>query len=78
MTGDTTLLKPVYGITGQKGRLYYYQGNFFMPLTLRGDQVGPVKRAIRQFDKANPGRIDRDRTHPDYKSLTRLFDEQLA
>lgn len=56
--------------------LYYYQGNFYHPLDLIQDRVGKVKRAIREFIKNNKERIEKDRSHPDYKTLVQLFDEQ--
>ena len=65
-------------MSGFASRLYYYQGNFYMPLMLRGDQVGKVKRAIREFKAANQELIDRDRSHPDYKTLLQIFDEAYA
>jgi len=61
-----------------RSRLYYYQGNFFMPLTLINDEVGKVKRAIREFCKKNADLVKTDRAHPSYKNLVELFDEQEA
>lgn len=64
--------------TVPRSRLYYYQGNFYHPLDLPGACVGLVKRGIREFMKANRAMVERDRAHPDYKSLVQLFDEQMA
>ncbi len=58
-------------------RLYYYQGNFFHPLSLTGSQPGIVKREMRKFYRANKAMVDADRAHPDYKNLLELFDEAL-
>lgn len=75
--GDITLLAEVYSINNTKGRLYYYQGNFFMPLILRGDQSGRVKRAMRVFTQTHRKMIDDDRADQNYKTLMELFDEQI-
>ncbi len=58
-------------------RLYYYQGNFFHPMELRGAQVGLVKRKIREFMKANAKLVAADRADPEYKTILQLFDEQV-
>lgn len=57
--------------------LYYYQGNFYAPLDIHGGDIGRVKKAIRQFKKANAEQIAQDRAHPDYKTLLELFDAQF-
>ena len=76
---DITLLTLTPVMMNQpKGRVYYYQGNFFHPLFLAGDQIGKVKRAIREFCKANAPMIKADRAHPDYKNLLEIFDEQVS
>lgn len=73
---DHTLLSSVLSMTGTRGRLYYYQGNFFHPLELHGSQVGRVKRAIRQFARDNRQMIERDRADPAYRTLPELMDDQ--
>lgn len=62
---------------GVKHNLYYYEGNFYYPLFVAGFQHGRVRRAIREFKKANQSLIDTDRAQPDYKTLVELFDEQF-
>lgn len=69
---DITILPEVKAITGQKQRLYYYQGNFFGNLNLHGSENGRVKRAIREFTKANEKLIRDDRSSPDYRDLVQL------
>lgn len=61
----------------EKGRLYYYQGNFYHPLTLHGDTVGKVRRAIRDFKTANKALVAADRASPDYRNLVQIFDDHL-
>lgn len=65
-------------LTAQKGRLYYFQGNFFHPVDLVGNSVGLVKRGIREFLKEHRELVERDRASPDYKTLVQLFDEQCG
>ena len=69
---------PILKLAAQKGRLYYYKGNFFHPLTLIGSSVGLVKRGIREFMAKNAALVARDRASPDYKSVVQLFDEQCG
>lgn len=57
--------------------LYYYQGNFYYPLELYGPDGGRVKRAIREFTKANACQIQKDRGRPDYKTKLEIFDEDM-
>jgi hypothetical protein len=64
-------------LTAQKGRLYYYQGNFFHPIDLVGSSPGLVRRGIRDFMKANAALVKSDRADPAYKSFPQLFDEQM-
>jgi len=71
MVENNTLLKLRYG------RLYYHGGNFYQPLTLCGDEYGKVKRAIRDFTKANSELIKSDRLDPNYRNLLELCDEQF-
>jgi len=75
---DITLLAVVHTIIGTKGRLYYYQGNFYMPLLLRGDQNGLVKKAIRLFKRENRALIESDRAHRGYMTLVEIFDDQMT
>lgn len=56
----------------QKGRLYYFQGNFFHPLELVGGSIGKVKRAIREFKRDNQQLVESDRASPDYRTLVQL------
>lgn len=56
--------------------VYYYQGNIYHPYELIGERIGKVKRAIEEFKLKNKERIEKDRSHPDYKSLVEIFDEQ--
>lgn len=58
------------------GRLYYLQGNFFHPLNLTGNQPGLIARGIRDFHKAHPGLMERDRKDPAYRTLDQLADLQ--
>ena len=75
---DITILDSVLSITGQTGRVYYYQGNIYQPLFLHGSDVARVKRAVRQFMKEHADRVATDRAHPDYKTLLEIFDEQVS
>jgi hypothetical protein len=59
-------------LTEQKGRLYYFQGNFFHPLELVGASVGKVKRGIREFMRDHHQLVARDRASPDYRTLVQL------
>lgn len=74
-TKDITLLPK---LNGQKGRLYYYQGNFYHPISLLAP--GPVKRAICEFLAVKENRVlfNSDRASPDYKTELQLFDEQCT
>jgi hypothetical protein len=59
-------------LSAQKGRLYYFQGNFFHPMDLVGDSIGKVKRGIREFMRDNQQLVDADRSSPDYRTLVQL------
>lgn len=72
---EVPILDTVIAFNSMKGRLYYYQGNFFHPLWLAGCEIGRVKKAIRVFKKEHKTMIDADRAHPEYKTLVELFDE---
>lgn len=57
-------------------RIYYYQGNFFHPINLVGNQQGLVLRAIRNFIKTNKTMVDRDRKNSNYRTLEQLAFEE--
>ena len=75
---DITILPkvPCMGYNGRiaVGRLYYYQGNFFWPISVSGSFQGKLKKAIRSFIREYRDIIARDRAHPDYKTITELVD----
>lgn len=58
-------------------RLYYFQGNFYHPLVLWGNDKGRVAKAIRMFKINNRALVENDRAHPDYKTLPEIFDAQM-
>lgn len=58
----------------QHGRLYYFQGNFFHPLTLRHGSIGLVKRGIREFMRDHKALVASDRAHPNYRTPMQLCD----
>ena len=61
-----------------RSRLYYYQGNFYHPLEMTRETASRVKNLINLFMKQNKEMIKRDRSHPDYKAMVQLFDEQMG
>lgn len=61
-------------LPGQPGSVYYYFGNFYHPLDLKGANVGLVKRLKREFAQSHKALIKSDRAHPDYKTILELFD----
>ena len=63
---------------GKVAFLYYYQGNFYHPLTLEGCNVGRLRRLCRVFEKENAALVQSDRSHPDYKTRWELATEQWA
>lgn len=73
-TTDITLMNLKYNNGRKKGRLYYYQGNFFYPMNLPTAVQGQVFKEIRLFCKANKVLVDSDRKHPSYVSVLQLFD----
>lgn len=75
---DITILPSVLAITGQKGRLYYYQGNFYYPLALHGSEIGRVRKAIREFTRQNKQLIEADRSSSSYRTIVEIFDDQFA
>lgn len=64
----------ILNLHGQKGRLYYFQGNFFHPLDLVGSNVGVVKGAIRTFMRDNRAMVESDRASPDYRTPMQLME----
>ncbi|PHS13507.1 MAG: hypothetical protein COA78_07145 [Blastopirellula sp.] len=73
---DVTLLPDVRANTMQKGRLYYYMGNFLMPMNIHGGEIARVRRAINKFCKEFTHEIRRDRDRKDFKTILEWFDEQ--
>lgn len=54
------------------GRVYYYQGNFYHPLTLQKDEPGRVLRLIREFIKQHKALVENDRKDSAYRTLEQL------
>jgi hypothetical protein len=75
MSNHITLLSNVRCMDRATGSLYYYQGNFFQPLTSNGSEVGRIKKAIKIFKQENRELIAKDQAAPGYKTLLELFDE---
>lgn len=65
-------------LADQHGRLYYFQGNFFHPLTLRHGSIGLVKRGIREFMRDNKALVASDRADPAYRTPAQLIDGGTA
>jgi hypothetical protein len=65
-------------LSSQKGRLYYFQGNFFQPIDLKGASVGEVKRGIRDFTRDNKALIASDRADPAYRTPMQMCDDMPA
>lgn len=65
-------------LTEQKGRLYYFQGNFFHPIDLVGNSIGLVKRGIREFKRDHKALVASDRAHPNYRTPMELCDQVPA
>lgn len=55
-----------------KGRLYYYMGNFFYPLDLPRKEQEKVESAIRIFKINNQALIKSDRSSADFVSYKEL------
>ncbi len=72
---DITLMR-VLTTHKQRGRLYYYAGNFFYPLSVMNP--GEIKGAIKRFIKDNREMIKADRARPEYRTRLQLAAEQLA
>lgn len=68
---DTTEY-PILSLPFGRGRLYYFQGNFFHPLNLTANEPGLIARGIREFSKLNKSMIAAHRADPDYKTLEDL------
>ena len=64
-------------VDGQTGSLYYYQGNFYHPLTPLGRNIGKIKGGIRKFMRDNRALVESDRAHPEYRTLVELMDAQM-
>lgn len=65
--------------TGMQYRVYYYFGNFYSPLSgIPLQDKSRINRLIQNFMQDNKSMIERDRAHPDYKTLVELFDEQMV
>lgn len=70
--------KPGFTRVAVHSRVYYYQGNFFYAISPQPDQLGRIRGAIRKFRKENRELVDKDRAHPDYRSIPQLLDEQFG
>ena len=57
-------------------RVYYYQGNFYQPLSPPSQHIGKIRRAIRLFYFKYQKSIEAYREKSSYKTLLELFDEQ--
>lgn len=68
----------ILNLVSQAGRLYYYQGNFYHPLELKGNSPGLIRKGIRDFMANHAELVSADRASPEYKTLVDLFDEQVA
>ena len=55
-------------------RLYYYQGNFFQPMSLASKDKKRTERAVRMFKIKHRDMIATDRADPNYKTLLQFFD----
>lgn len=75
---DITILAEVRTKKQMKGRVYYYQGNFFQSLTLAKKDEVRARRAITDFKIANRDMINADRSRPGYQTLVELHDEQTG
>lgn len=75
---DSTILQSVRTMTSQRGRVYYYQGNIYQPMSVHSMEISVVRKAVRQFMKDNRAMVDSDRADPDYKTVVEIFDEQMA
>ncbi len=74
---DITIIRRAVTATRQPSRVYYYQGNIFGNAFIIQYDIGRVRGIVRRWVKANRERVNRDRAHPDYLSITELFDKQL-
>jgi hypothetical protein len=73
---EITICSNVRASRGQRGRVYYYQGNIFQPMGLHGEEISSIRKAIKMFYKEYSKRIVMDRKHPNYKTLVELAEEQ--
>ena len=74
---DITILTSVLTKKRMRGRLYYYQGNFYYPLGLIKKDEDRVRRAITNFKIKNRDMIIQDQSHPNYKTILEIHDEQV-
>ena len=73
-TVDITILK-VPAVKGrQPYRVYYYQGNIFMPVDVNLKKNDVVRVAVGRFLRANKELVASDRASPDYRTLMELAD----
>lgn len=73
-TKDITILQipPVKGRQGY--RVYYYQGNIFMPVDVNLKKNDQVRVAMGRFLRANKELVASDRASPEYRTLMELAD----
>ena len=74
---EITIIRNIKGSRGLSARVYYYQGNIFMPMTIHGGDISRVKKAIMKFIRDNRELIAKDRSDPGYMSLAELAQEQM-
>ena len=56
--------------------LYYYQGNFYHPMSLSGGWPGKVKKAIRIFTRENREMVQADQAENIGKKIATLCEAQ--
>lgn len=71
-----TLLRGLRTKSSGNHSLYYYQGNFYQPLSLVKKDKLRADRAVRLFKIDNKLMIEKDKADPDYKTLVEIFDDQ--
>lgn len=75
---DITILAKVTMKKGGTGRVYYYAGNIYQPLSLHKREEVRVRRAITNFKIANADLMARDQAAPGYRTLVELHDDQVG